>query len=122
MNDRPIVAKGECRPEEALARLEGLRDIYDDVVGKFLRDDDGFLRKLREAVEGGDVKEAVRAAHTLKGTAGMCGAVSAAEAAFAVERAAPTATREQLTALLQMLGAEIKAARAAFRKFGVPSA
>ena len=115
-------AKGVCRPEEALARLEGLRDIYDDVVGSFLRDDDGFLRKLREAIGRGDDNEAARAAHTLKGMAGMCGAVSAAEAAFALERAAPTATSEQLTALLRSLEAEIEAARQEFRKFGVPTA
>jgi HPt (histidine-containing phosphotransfer) domain-containing protein len=115
-------AKGVCRPEEALARLEGLRDIYDDVVGTFLRDDDGFLHKLRQAVEVGDPQTTALAAHTLKGMAGMCGAVSAAEAAFAIEQAAPTAGREKLLALLQTLDAELAAAREAFRKFGVPAA
>jgi HPt (histidine-containing phosphotransfer) domain-containing protein len=117
-----IAAKGVCCPDEALARLEGLRDVYDDVVGALLRDDDGFLRQLRDAVERGDSKQAVLAAHTLKGMAGMCGAVSAAEEALELERAAPTATPEILAGLLAAFDAELAAAREAFRKFGVPSA
>jgi HPt (histidine-containing phosphotransfer) domain-containing protein len=115
-------AQGDVRPEEALARLEGMRDVYEDVVGSFLRDDDGFVGRLRAAVAAGDGREAGRVGHTLKGLAGMCGAVSAAEAAATIERTAPTATPEQLVSLHDRFQAEMEAAREAFRRFGITTA
>lgn len=103
--------KGVCKPAEALARLEGLVDVYADVVTGFLNDDEGYLRKLHEAVERDDGNAAHRTAHTLKGLSGMCGAESAAAACHAMEREAEGATTTRRRELLQWIEAEIAAAR-----------
>lgn len=103
--------KGVCRPDEALARLEGLVDVYADVVTGFLNDDEGYLRRLHEAIERDDAKAAHRTAHTLKGLAAMCGATSVAEICFQLEQQAETVTNAERREMLQQIEAEVVAAR-----------
>lgn len=76
---------GICRPEEALARLGGYRDIYADTLASFLKDEDNFFGRIGEEIEKGNVAEVRRLAHTLKGFAAMCGAVSVSEVASLLE-------------------------------------
>jgi HPt (histidine-containing phosphotransfer) domain-containing protein len=103
--------KGVCDPKAALARLEDHVDVYIDVVTGFLNDDEGYLRRLHEAVESGDGYAAHRTAHTVKGLASMCGAVSAAEACHALEQEAEQAAPSRRRDLLHLIEAEIAAAR-----------
>ena len=79
------VIAGICRPEEALARLGGYRDIYADTLSSFLKDDDNFFGRIGEQLEKGNLPEVRRLAHTLKGFAAMCGALSVAEVAALLE-------------------------------------
>ncbi len=110
-------AKGVCKPDEALARLENLVDIYVDVVTGFLNDNEGYLRRLHEAVERDDGLAAHRTGHTLKGLASMCGAQSVAEACFAMEQRAETATTAERRTMLRQIEAEFAAARVGLAKY-----
>jgi HPt (histidine-containing phosphotransfer) domain-containing protein len=102
---------GICRPQEALDRLDGLTDLYADVVARFLDDTPGLLPALRTAINSGDMVTAHRAAHSLKGLAGMCGAVSVADVAAAVDRATQTDPPARLLTLLARLDGEMAIAR-----------
>ena len=84
------IPSGECRPEEAIARLGGMMDLYGEVVERFLTDEAGTLIKLHRATDLGDLIRARDAAHSLKGLAAMCGAVSVAGVAAAIEQVAQT--------------------------------
>ena len=51
---------GECRPKEALDRLGGMRDLYSEVLDRFLEDRAGTLAKLHSAADSGDLIRASR--------------------------------------------------------------
>jgi HPt (histidine-containing phosphotransfer) domain-containing protein len=102
---------GICRPQEAIERLGGLPDLYADVLGRLLDDKSGGHERLRAAVFGGDGSQIRAAAHSLKGLAMMCGTVSVAEMAAALESAGRAGEASQWRQLLARLDAEMVAAR-----------
>jgi HPt (histidine-containing phosphotransfer) domain-containing protein len=83
----PTGPQGICQPEEAMRRLGGLPDLYADIVGRLLDDAAGIFARLQAAVDAEDISNAHASAHSLKGLALMCGAVSVADAARAMEDA-----------------------------------
>jgi HPt (histidine-containing phosphotransfer) domain-containing protein len=83
-NDRGITG---CSPDAAITRLGGCVDLYREIVTRFLADETGLVRQLFEAIAAGDAKRVQYVAHTLKGSAGMCGADEIADIAHRLEQA-----------------------------------
>jgi PAS domain S-box-containing protein len=73
---------------ELLERLGGNSRVLDEVVGMFLTESPRLLGGVREALDRGDARALVRAAHTLKGTVGSLAAPIAAVAAYRLEERA----------------------------------
>jgi HPt (histidine-containing phosphotransfer) domain-containing protein len=76
--------------EEAMAGVEGDRELLVDLIQLFNRDRDEMVRTLRGAVAGRDSKTVQAAAHRLKGALSVLAAREATELAFALERAGRT--------------------------------
>ena len=112
--------KGVCDAAAAIARLDGMVDVYSDVVTGFLHDDEGYLRRLNECVERDDANGAHRTAHTLKGLASMCGAESAAKACAMLEKEAEASTTTRRRELLRLIEAELTAARVGLANYLKP--
>jgi len=121
LNDEDV--KGVCLPEEAIGRLAGCRDLYVDTVVSFFGEVGKIVEQIGGAITEGNTTVMRRTAHGLKGFAGMCGAISVAEAAAALENCADPSTTEEQTALLARLQGEIATAATKLRSFtdGTPS-
>jgi len=124
MNDDPSSAprpewevKGICAPEEAIGRLAGCRDLYADTVESFFREVGAIVGQIDEAIASGNTATMRRSAHGLKGFAAMCGAVSVADAASALEHCHEGATSEDRLGLLQRLQGEVAVARTTLQPF-----
>ena len=104
-------ASGVCRAQEAITRLGGLHDLYADILGRLLDDKSGVHQRLREAVGELDARKVHMTAHNLKGLAMMCGALSVAETAAALEQAGRNGDDAEFARLMVRLDAEMAAAR-----------
>jgi HPt (histidine-containing phosphotransfer) domain-containing protein len=111
--------KGVCAPEEAIGRLAGCRDLYVDTVVSFFREVGKIVDQIGEAITAGDTTTMRKTAHGLKGFAGMCGAVSVAEAAAALEKCEEASTDEDRRGLLSRLEGEVAVAQTTLRPFTV---
>jgi HPt (histidine-containing phosphotransfer) domain-containing protein len=109
--------KGVCAPDDAIRRLAGCRDLYAETVVSFFREAGSFVQQMNGAIAAGDTTALRKSAHSLKGFAGMCGAVSVAEAAAAMEHCEESMTAEDKTDLLARLEAEVAAARTSLGSF-----
>ncbi len=101
---------------DGLARVGGNRRLYLQLLRQFAEQQGPALSQVREALAGGDLARAERAAHSLKGVAGNIGATKVQAAAARLEKAirdrataveVETATREAadvLAPLVQELG------------------
>lgn len=112
-----LEVKGICAPEEAIGRLAGYRDLYADTVVSFFREAGKIVDQIDEAIIAGDTTAMRKTAHGLKGFAGMCGAVSVAEAAAALEQCVEASTAEDRTGLLARLRGEVAVAQTTLRPF-----
>ena len=103
--------------EAALSRLDGDRNLYLWVQRTFVENQENVALLIEEALNAGDMKLAMREAHTIRGVAGTMGAVKLEEMALAVEAAIssgePTSiiknTLEYFTVELARLVGELKA-------------
>jgi HPt (histidine-containing phosphotransfer) domain-containing protein len=102
---------GISRPQEALARLGGLLDIYMDVVTRFLDDSTASLERINSLAAAQQFDKLHRAAHSLKGVAAMCGAESVAEVSAAIDETARASRADDLPQLLRRLEGELAAAQ-----------
>jgi PAS domain S-box-containing protein len=66
-------------------RVEGNRELLQDIIGLFFDEMPGLLSMIQEAVAGRNAKGVERAAHTMKGAVGTFGAKGAHEAALRLE-------------------------------------
>jgi HPt (histidine-containing phosphotransfer) domain-containing protein len=95
---------------EALARVDGDKELLCEMAELFLEEYPRFLSQIREAVANQDPQTLAYAAHTLKGSAGNFAAASTFEAALALERMgrqgdvshAPAALAQLETALAKL--------------------
>jgi HPt (histidine-containing phosphotransfer) domain-containing protein len=71
--------------EEALARLDGNEALLQELAVLFCEEGTRLMTGIREAIAQGETDELRRAAHTLKGSAGMFVAKPAVEAALRLE-------------------------------------
>jgi HPt (histidine-containing phosphotransfer) domain-containing protein len=72
--------------DEALARVDGDRQLLGELAALFLDTYPSLLTTLEAALAHGDAKAVQHAAHTLKGAVGNFGAQSAFAAALALEQ------------------------------------
>ena len=73
--------------EQALRQLQGKEKLYRAVLQSFCKTQANAMRQLAEALEAGDLTQAIRCAHTLKGVAGTVGAWRLKPLAENIERA-----------------------------------
>jgi HPt (histidine-containing phosphotransfer) domain-containing protein len=106
-----------CRPQEAIERLAGCLDLYAETVAAFLREIDDFLSRLDAARNAHDDKTVHRLAHTLKGFAGMCGAVSVAKTCGELERSAFVTDPAESDSLFERLREELAGTRRVLRPY-----
>ncbi|MBF0435317.1 MAG: response regulator [Magnetococcales bacterium] len=88
----------------ALERLENNEELYHSVLAKFLVNQGGAEKKIREALDADDMGTAQRLVHTLKGVSAMIGAFPLSEEARVLESAIKV--RSEM-AVLQPLLAEM---------------
>jgi CheY-like chemotaxis protein/HPt (histidine-containing phosphotransfer) domain-containing protein len=119
----PLSLKEAFNMQEALARVDGDRELLGEMAALFLEEYPRFLAQIQEAVSKKDSSALSYAAHTLKGSVGNFAANAAFDAAFTLERIgrqgdltqAPTAlvqledTLTQLMPALTKLTAELAA-------------
>jgi HPt (histidine-containing phosphotransfer) domain-containing protein len=110
----------------ALERLRSLagavakpgEDVLGHLVQIFVEDSDARLRVLEAAVAAGQLVDAARAVHNIKGAAANMGALRVVAAAVVVEascKAAPVASA-RIPAEVAVLASELKAAAIALRR------
>jgi two-component system, sensor histidine kinase and response regulator len=68
-----------------LERVEGDRELFDEIAQLFAQECPGFIESIRRAHAAGDLPLLERLAHTLKGAASSVAATRVAKAALAVE-------------------------------------
>lgn len=73
--------------DAGLSRVLGMRNIYEDVLQRFVVSQSGVVPEILSRYAEGGLVAARRAAHTLKGLAASLGAVNVASAAESVEEA-----------------------------------
>ena len=71
---------------EGLARMAGNVNGYKSLLFQFQMNQGGIVRKIREALDGGEYEEVTRLVHTIKGVAGNIGANSLQQAAASLEQ------------------------------------
>ena len=69
-----------------LRRVAGMKGLFLKALGQFRDEHDDVVKRLRQLIDGGDLKTALRGAHTLKGAAGMIEAREIYGLALAVEQ------------------------------------
>ena len=72
-------------PEGLLARVEGDRELLQEIVDLFFTETPGMQDSIRESIARGDGKALERAAHSVKGAVSSFGAQAAREAALKLE-------------------------------------
>ncbi len=75
-------------PSAALTRVAGDEALLKELIAIFIEEYPGWIVELRGAVAAVDAPRVRRAAHTIKGAVDNCGAGSAFDAAFRLERMA----------------------------------
>jgi two-component system sensor histidine kinase/response regulator len=111
-----------------LRRTAGKPDLYRKLLATFVRDMADSVGAIRAAMAAGDREAAVRAAHTLKGSAGSIGATGIQAAATPVEATLaagdepPAAALDALAADLAAVVAGIQAALARMTPAGAATA
>jgi two-component system sensor histidine kinase/response regulator len=104
------IESGVFDQAEALARLDGDQELFEELARIFLREAPEILQRLHDALERGDAEAVAIEAHSMKGSVSNFGAATATEAALAIERmgreknlsGAPEALR-RLEEILDML-------------------
>jgi len=91
-----------------LHRLAGNTRLYTRLLHQFCSDFGSISEDIRKYVEAGDLTNATRLAHGLKGVAGNIGAVDIAEAAERFERSLLTDSSAHRVAALDCLAQEIE--------------
>ena len=82
----PIAPIAGLKMDAALRRVGGNLDLMRKLLGRFVDTQCDAARRIAAALDAGELEEAARAAHTLKGLAGNIGADALAGCAAALER------------------------------------
>ena len=87
-----------------------------EIIGIFLADTPERIAVLKQALAAGDRDGVLRAAHSIKGSAGSLGVSALHSAARRLEADAPSATAAELAAGASVLSAEFERARVEFQR------
>ena len=107
-------AEGPVDLAVALRWLGGDQALLRELVGIFVDDGPKRLEALREAMKAADVQQLEQAAHSLKGSAAILGAVRLQESALALEEAAHDGRAENGVDLVADIAREIERVLAFF--------
>ena len=94
--------------ESALRRLDGDRELINDLLHDFQQHFGDVVERIRDALAQADIELAQRTAHTLKGVAGNIGATEVYRGAHAVEAAIRESEHDHLAELLDNLHASLQ--------------
>ena len=109
----------------ALSRLDGDRDLYLWILRAFVENQANTALIIEEALSSGDMKQAARHAHTIKGIAGNVGAVKLEKLSAELENAAgPGSPPSNFTEVLKHFTTELDRLVTALKAFlpAVPQA
>jgi two-component system sensor histidine kinase/response regulator len=99
----------------ALERLEGDKELWDEICGIWMDDHGAMLSAVRDAFDAASDEALRRAAHALKGASANIGAVRVASKAREIELAAGGGDRDLLGRLLLELLDEAERVRVELR-------
>jgi CheY-like chemotaxis protein/HPt (histidine-containing phosphotransfer) domain-containing protein len=101
--------KQECALDlaTALERVEGDRDLLEELAQMFAEESERNLADIRSAFQAGDAKLLERLAHTVKGSASNIGATFVTQAGLALEEKARAGDLSSGAALIAALEAEL---------------
>jgi protein-histidine pros-kinase len=105
--DVPDRERGSFDREGLFARMDGDRQAIVELVELLALDAPTYMRRLCDTIAAGDLMEAARVAHTLRGSVSHFGAHAAFELARRVEIAARTGTLTSGSDVTRRLEAEI---------------
>ena len=88
MSDRTAHFDVPYDEAEFLERIEGDRELGDEIIQLFLDTCPNTLANLKETLDQGDLDTLTRLAHGIKGSTGLFGAKACSAAALALETAA----------------------------------
>ena len=103
--------------DSLLEKLDGDRELVEEIVGMFLEDYPVRIAALRDAMSAGDASALGDAAHTLKGAISNFGAEAAQEAAFDLERRGREARLDGIDSACKLFEAEADRVIAELREF-----
>jgi PAS domain S-box-containing protein len=91
----------------ALQRLEGDRELLEELARLFLEECPGNIAGMRKALQGRDARLLERLAHTMKGSSASVGAVRVSEASLALEQEARAGTLANSTEYIERIQREL---------------
>jgi CheY-like chemotaxis protein len=110
--ETPVVATAPAVDlASALARVEGDRELLGELAQMFLASLPESLEAIRSALASGDLVQASKAAHALKGAAANVSAGEVASAALEIEKAGKAGDAPAAGAGFERLGREVERAR-----------
>ena len=93
---------------ELLKRLDGDKELFNELLDIFLRDIPLRLERLKHALGGNDTRLATQQAHTVKGASANIGANAMRDAAFEIEMAARDNRLDMALSLVRRLKQEFE--------------
>jgi CheY-like chemotaxis protein len=91
----------------ALERLDGDRDLFEELAQVFKTECPKIMAEIRRAVSDHDATTLQHQAHTLKGSSANLGASAVSQTAFEIEKVARSADMERASELLKFLEREV---------------
>jgi HPt (histidine-containing phosphotransfer) domain-containing protein len=111
------VDKGTFDREEALARVDGDRELFREVMGLFFEDYPATMAEIDNAISEGDGARLNRAAHALKGAVANFGARNAFDLALRLEMMGKGGELGGAKAVFSTLAEEVERLRKALEDF-----
>lgn len=85
MNDTELSTLPVFDREATMDRLDGDRDLFNELIKIFIEDSAAQLVKLKDALDSNSYGDSAKVAHGLKGALGNIGAMRAHRVALAIE-------------------------------------
>ena len=114
-SDKKIVFDGI----ELLRRLDGDKELFNELLDIFLQDIPLRLERLKHALEGNDTGLAIQQAHTIRGASANIGANAMRDAAFEMEMAARDNRLDMAFSLVRKLKQEFEKFRSSLTDFAL---
>jgi HPt (histidine-containing phosphotransfer) domain-containing protein len=90
-----------------LERLEGDRDLFEELAQVFKTECPKMVKEIRHAISTHDAANLEHQAHALKGSSANIGSSAVSQTAYEIEKVARSADMERASALLKVLEIEV---------------